>query len=91
MRHAIFRAVGGLALALLLGACRKAPPPENASRQDAAPAPQADTVDLLFTYGSEKEEWVKAVTADFNRQKPKVVSGKFIRVRRLRRVDRWLA
>ncbi len=35
---------------------------------------------LRFTYGSEKEEWVKAVTADFNQRNIKTTAGKPIRV-----------
>lgn len=40
----------------------------------------ANTLNLLFTYGSEKEEWIKAMTAEFHRRQVKTASGKVIRV-----------
>jgi Ca-activated chloride channel family protein len=40
-----------------------------------------NALQLLFTYGSEKEEWVKAVTTDFNRQGIKTAAGKPIFVK----------
>jgi Ca-activated chloride channel family protein len=39
-----------------------------------------DEVLLVFTYGSEKEAWIKEVTKDFNEQARKLPSGKKIRV-----------
>jgi Ca-activated chloride channel family protein len=45
------------------------------------PSHRADqTVELTFTYGSEKEEWIKSVTAAFNREDHKTAAGKFIYV-----------
>jgi Ca-activated chloride channel family protein len=38
------------------------------------------TVELLFTYGSEKEEWIKDVTAAFNQAGAKIANGKVIKV-----------
>jgi Ca-activated chloride channel homolog len=35
---------------------------------EALPPPSADQLRLVFTYGSEKESWLKEVTADFNRK-----------------------
>lgn len=37
-------------------------------------------MDLLFTYGSEKEAWIRAVTDEFNRRGVKTADGKPIRV-----------
>jgi Ca-activated chloride channel family protein len=45
--------------------------------------PQEDnsnTVELLFTYGSEKEDWIKDVTGAFNQGGHKTAAGKAIRV-----------
>lgn len=44
------------------------------------PRDPAQTVQLLFTYGSEKEEWIKEVTAQFNEGGHKTASGKVIQV-----------
>jgi Ca-activated chloride channel family protein len=38
-------------------------------------------LEVLFAYGSEKEEWIKAVTADYNKSRPKTTSGKIVTVR----------
>jgi Ca-activated chloride channel family protein len=40
-----------------------------------------DTLELLFIYGSEKEEWVKDVTKTFNAAGHKTSGGKVIRVK----------
>jgi Ca-activated chloride channel family protein len=42
-----------------------------------------DAIQLLFTYGSEKEDWVNAVTADFNQRKYKTAAGRPIVVNAL--------
>jgi Ca-activated chloride channel homolog len=49
----------------------------NDSQKDPVPK---DAVRLLFTYGSEKEDWVKDVTADFNQGRHKAKNGKPIYV-----------
>lgn len=69
-----------LALALLL-ACDRGPEAPLAS--DTVSAPDLDpatTVKLLFTYGSEKEEWIEDVTAQFNQRGVKTPGGKVIQV-----------
>lgn len=40
----------------------------------------ADQIDLIFTYGSEKESWIKEVTDTFNLEKHKLSNGKVIQV-----------
>src|SRR5262245_34296083 len=48
---------------------------------DAAATPDpAHTVQLLFAYGSEKQDWVEAVTQSFNEGGFHTASGKAIRV-----------
>jgi len=79
MKHGLTRWIGILVLMLTVVACRK--PDTDVSTSDAQPKGNpANTLELLFTYGSEKEEWVKAVTADFNRSEFKAASGKSIHV-----------
>ena len=71
------RSLWPLALLMLLASCGRNEPETNAN---ATPAPKAGVLDLLFTYGSEKQAWVDAVTGDFNRRGVKDGSGKAIRV-----------
>ncbi|MCW1924382.1 VWA domain-containing protein [Luteolibacter arcticus] len=85
MPRQFFRLLAAFALALLITSCRKSgSSTSSASGSNAAadaPEPGENAIELLFTFGSEKEEWVKAVTADFNRSKLKTASGKTIFVR----------
>ena len=46
----------------------------------AAPAPP-DSIELVFTYGSEKERWINEVTDKFNREDHRAPGGKRIFVR----------
>jgi Ca-activated chloride channel homolog len=64
-------------LALWFGACQ---PRERSSSSPPPSHPAAETVNLTFTYGSEKEEWIKNVTEAFNREDHKTASGKFVHV-----------
>lgn len=70
----LFVGVAVCIVAMVAG-CEKSPrtPTEN------SPPPKNSLV-LTFTYGSEKEEWVKAVTATFNRSGAKTTDGKLIQV-----------
>ena len=56
----------------------------NVSREKTAEPPAASnpkgTVNLTFTYGSEKEEWIKDVTAAFNREDHRIADGRSIAV-----------
>src|SRR5215472_1735715 len=40
------------------------------------PTPSADSVQLTFTYGSEKEKWINEVTDNFNRESHRTSSNK---------------
>src|SRR5438445_534928 len=60
------------------GACRVEQTTSSSSSTPSHSA--AETVNLTFTYGSEKEEWIKNVTEAFNRQDHKTATGKFIHV-----------
>ncbi len=73
-----FRWLGLLILVAGLVSCGR----NDSSTTQAEPdLPKGEIIELLFTYGSEKEAWVKAVTEDFHRRQPKIASGKFIRVK----------
>jgi Ca-activated chloride channel family protein len=65
----------GLTL-LFLPACKSKP----ASDAELS-SPSADKLELVFTYGSEKEKWITDVTTEFNRGEHKTSSGKRIYVR----------
>jgi Ca-activated chloride channel family protein len=65
--------IGALASALALGLILGALPALSAP---AAP----DPVELLFVYGSEKKEWIKEVTKDFEKTNPKTKDGRPIKV-----------
>ena len=79
------RSVWRLGLSLGLGVLGLAGCGGGADEPAAGPSggPSRDpahTVQLLFTYGSEKEEWIKEVTARFNEGGHKTASGKVIQV-----------
>ncbi|HMG33865.1 MAG TPA: VWA domain-containing protein [Blastocatellia bacterium] len=69
----------GLILLLCLAGCKSQKEPAPAAESAQQPTP-AGSLELVFTYGSEKESWIKDVTADFNRAKVKSSSGKPIYV-----------
>src|SRR5262249_49753001 len=80
---------GVLAAALLvcavtvMGCSSKQPPSKSVAKQTESFVSHVegpDEVLLVFTYGSEKEGWIKEVTAAFNAEGRKVASGKTIRV-----------
>jgi Ca-activated chloride channel family protein len=72
----IFLALIVLVCILFLPACKSKP----ASEAELA-APSADKLELVFTYGSEKEKWITDVTTAFNREQHRTASGKRIYVR----------
>src|SRR5215467_1660131 len=61
---------------LPLVACKK----QQQSSEGEAALP-SNSLELVFTYGSEKEKWITEVTAAFNRQGVKTSTGKQIVVR----------
>lgn len=74
-----FRPIALLLVALAVGSCGKAPEGKE-EKSRATDESTRNAIQLLFTYGSEKEEWVKAVTDDFNRRQMKIASGRAIKV-----------
>jgi Ca-activated chloride channel family protein len=50
------------------------------TRAHAAPSPPVE-IELVFTYGSEKDKWLKQVTAAFERANPQTADGRRIRVK----------
>lgn len=82
--HSFTRWVGAFALAVATVSCYKAPVPSPSSPEPTETTPRpapAGALDLLFSYSSEKEEWVKAATDEFNRRAVTLASGKVVRVR----------
>jgi Ca-activated chloride channel family protein len=61
----------------IVGGCGKTNSSSPSSEERLDPE---KTLSLLFTYGSEKEAWVKSATEQFHRGQPKTASGKLIRV-----------
>jgi Ca-activated chloride channel family protein len=59
-----------------VSACKKSP--EGQSGERALPA---NSIELIFTYGSEKEKWITDVTDSFNRSGRRTAAGKQIVVR----------
>src|SRR5215475_14223614 len=68
--------IGFLLAALAAGFGSKVPFGTSAHAETAS---DGSHVELLFTYGSEKEEWIKDVTAAFNNSERKV-AGKVVSV-----------
>src|SRR5690348_3815849 len=62
-------------LLLLLPSCKKK------EQEGGAVARPANALELVFTYGSEKEKWINEVTNDFNRAEHRTSGGKPIYVR----------
>jgi len=65
--------------ALLTGSCKKTP--SSAENGGASQPVPANGIELIFTYGSEKEKWIADVTTSFNQAGMKTSSGKPIVVR----------
>jgi Ca-activated chloride channel family protein len=73
----LFVFVIGSALLLTTG-CKSKQPSSSATAERAnAPAP-AGSIELIFTYGSEKERWINEVTDKFNREDHRAPGGKRI-------------
>ena len=53
-------------------------PNREQSSSRSAPQIPKNALELVFTYGSEKEKWIKDVTDEFNRQERKLSNGKSI-------------
>jgi Ca-activated chloride channel family protein len=73
--HLAVSAVLSAFLLLLLSSCKKA------EQESGAVARPANALELVFTYGSEKEKWINEVTNDFNRADHRTGSGQRIYVR----------
>ncbi len=67
-----------LSLTLVLVACE--PQNNNSGTSNGQKSVDQNTIELTFTYGSEKEEWIKNVTQEFNASNTKIGNGKKIAV-----------
>jgi len=65
-------------LLILLTSCQNKSKPSSA-QESVGPPP--GSLELVFTYGSEKEKWIKEVTDQFNRAQNKTSGGQVIYVR----------
>ncbi len=75
------RGARGAAILCLLGALVSCRARQEPAREGAPPASDgARTLQLLFTYGSEKEEWIREVTDRFNAGHHRTAGGKVIQV-----------
>src|ERR1044071_6068798 len=61
----------------LLSFCSCSTGPSQTGGSGVQQAPK-DALQLVFTYGSEKEKWIKDVTAQFNAEQHKTSKGKII-------------
>ena len=57
------------------------PPPNVVRTKVAEDRPAANELELVFPYGSEKKEWLEAVTEQFHASGAKSTSGKQVRVK----------
>jgi len=75
-----------LALAAVLASCGGGRSTSSSSSstgdsEKAAPADGPEAINLLFTYGSEKEDWIKEVTLRFNAGDHRTAAGKRVWVK----------
>jgi Ca-activated chloride channel homolog len=69
-----------LLVTIMLTGCRRASDASNSGATGSNSQSQTGAIELLFTYSSEKEAWVKEVTELFNRQRHKTAGGRPISV-----------
>ena len=67
-------------LAMGLVSCRKDSSPAEGGAAGRPASRDPRTVEIVFTYGSEKEAWIRETTEAFNRQGRKTLKGKRIAV-----------
>src|SRR5262249_26538550 len=65
---------------MVIGSC-KSPSAQNTDSKGPAPTPPPNAIELVFTYSSEKEAWIKDVTDRFNREGHKIAGGRPIFVK----------
>lgn len=82
---AFLQTFAAIALGLfgLIGCAPQQPPPENGtvpaeSGGNATAKPAAETIEIVFTYGSEKKKWIHDVTKEFNARRETIANGKVI-------------
>jgi Ca-activated chloride channel homolog len=67
--------------AIALVSCGRSPDSEpEAKKSDATPKSPQDSLEITFTYGSEKKAWIEEATAAFNAKKTALKSGRELHV-----------
>lgn len=51
-------------------------PDEPSTPREAKESPRPRSLEVVFTYGSEKEKWIEAMTEEFHRARPTLANGK---------------
>ncbi|HME10491.1 MAG TPA: VWA domain-containing protein [Bryobacteraceae bacterium] len=65
----------------LVSGCRSSPKPQSSENPAATSEAPKGSLELVFPYGSEKEQWIKDVTESFNQSNAKTAGGQRIFVR----------
>ena len=66
---------------LFISGCKSKQPSSSTTGEGSAAPTPPDSIELVFTYGSEKERWINEVTDKFNREDHRAPGGKRIFVR----------
>ncbi len=69
-----------LLIAVILAGCKSSSDSSDTDVKDSSGQSKSGAIELVFTYSSEKEAWVKEVTASFNRNQVKTSKGRTISV-----------
>jgi Ca-activated chloride channel family protein len=73
--------LSGYFLGAVLAVCLCGPGQPAAARADEPRPVAAGEIELVFTYGSEKDKWLQQVTRDFEKGNPRTADGRRIRVK----------
>ena len=80
-RHSIVRCTVLAVFILIVTIGCKSKKQSSVAEESASQAAPRDSIELTFTYGSEKERWINEVTDKFNREDHRAQGGRRIFVR----------
>ena len=80
-RHGMLGCIAIVVFAAILTTGCKSKKQSSVAQEGAATPAPPDSIELVFTYGSEKERWINEVTDKFNREDHRARGGKRIFVR----------